>query len=82
MILAIKHIRYPVSYISHGQYIDGSDGKMIADVRGWGWIQKLDNPELIQVAFYFKSLSIFGVDRTVSCGNHLLHCLRDKPNTG
>lgn len=38
----------PVEYSSLGTYIFGADGLMIADVRGWGWIQKLDNPEQVQ----------------------------------
>jgi hypothetical protein len=43
-------IKYPVSYSALGTYINDADDKMIADVRGWGWIQylKVDDPELVQ----------------------------------
>lgn len=41
-------VKYPVSYSPLGTYINDADGKMIADVRGWGWIQKLENPEKTQ----------------------------------
>lgn len=43
-------IKYPVEYSPLGTYIDDADAKMIADVRGWGWIQKLDKPEETQDA--------------------------------
>jgi len=43
-----KRIKYPVRYSSMGQYIYDADDKMIADVRGWGWIQKLPQPEEVQ----------------------------------
>ena len=45
---ATDHIKTPVTYSSLGTYINGADGRMIADVRGWGWIQKLDNPMTTQ----------------------------------
>lgn len=45
---AIQLIAHPVEYSSHGTYIFGADDLMIADVRGWGWIQKLKNPEQTQ----------------------------------
>lgn len=48
MIKSIKNIKFPVEYSSLGTYINDADGKMIADVRGWGWIQKLENPEKTQ----------------------------------
>lgn len=41
-------IKYPVQYSPLGIYINDADNKMIADVRGWGWIQKLENPEATQ----------------------------------
>lgn len=41
-------IKFPVEYSSLGTYINDADGKMIADVRGWGWIQKLEDPENLQ----------------------------------
>ena len=45
---ATDNIKYPVVYSSLGTYINDADDKMIADVRGWGWIQKLDNAEATQ----------------------------------
>lgn len=44
----MKNIAYPVSYSSLGTYINDANGKMVADVRGWGWIQKLKHPEKTQ----------------------------------
>lgn len=35
----------PFYYDKDSQFIFDQDGKMIIDIRGWGWIQKLDNPE-------------------------------------
>lgn len=45
-----KHIAFPLSYSELGTYIYDADNKMIADIRGWGWIQYLEveNPEDIQ----------------------------------
>ena len=44
----IDIIKYPVEYSNIGVYIYDNSNKMIADVRGWGWIQKLDDGRLIQ----------------------------------
>lgn len=41
-------IKFPVVYSSLGTYIYDAEGKMIADVRGWGWIQKMKHPEQVQ----------------------------------
>lgn len=35
----------PFFYDEMGQSVWDSVGHMIIDVRGWGWIQKLDNAE-------------------------------------
>lgn len=43
-------VKYPVRYSELGTYIYDAEDKMIADVRGWGWIQKLKEPELKQDA--------------------------------
>lgn len=43
-------IKYPVQYSSLGTYINDADDKMIADVRGWGWLQKLPHAEKTQDA--------------------------------
>ena len=48
MLNSIRNIKTPVKYSSLGTYINDADDKMIADVRGWGWMQKLDNPEKTQ----------------------------------
>ena len=41
-------IKHPVAYSDLGTYINDAEGKMIAGVRGWGWIQKLPDPENLQ----------------------------------
>lgn len=41
-------VAFPVRYSADGTYIYDSKDRMIADVRGWGWIQKLPNPEKTQ----------------------------------
>ena len=38
-------IKYPVIYDEFGQKIFDTDSNMICDIRGWGHIQYLDNPE-------------------------------------
>lgn len=43
-------ISFPVKYSELGTYIYDANDKMIADVRGWGWIQKLPHPEATQDA--------------------------------
>ena len=48
MSKASSLISHPVEYSENGTYIYGADGLMIADVRGWGWIQKLKDPEKTQ----------------------------------
>lgn len=45
---AIQTIAFPVSYEEQGCYIYDASRKMVADVRGWGWIQNFENPEQIQ----------------------------------
>lgn len=40
-----EHIKFPVYYDDMGQKIFDQDGKQIVDVRGWGWIQKIDEDE-------------------------------------
>lgn len=42
------YIAAPVAYSRLGTYINDANDKMIADVRGWGWIQKLAYAEDIQ----------------------------------
>ena len=43
----MKEIKLPLRYDSEGQYIFDRENKMILEIRGWGWIQKL-NPKDIQ----------------------------------
>lgn len=38
----LNAIQWPLIYDNNGQFIFDSKGKMICEVRGWGWIQKLD----------------------------------------
>lgn len=40
----------PVVYSNLGTYIFDANEHMICDIRGWGWIQKLSNPEAKQDA--------------------------------
>lgn len=43
-------IKGPIEYRAPGQYLYDAEGKMIANVRGWGWIQylKVEDPEAVQ----------------------------------
>lgn len=47
-----KHTPGPWHYTQQDQqvHLPGDHSKSIADIRGWGWIQKLPNPEEIQDA--------------------------------
>jgi|JI9StandDraft_2_1071091.scaffolds.fasta_scaffold86216_3 hypothetical protein len=39
-------IKLPLRYIQEGGYIFDADNKMILEIRGWGWIQKLKKEEI------------------------------------
>lgn len=39
------NLKFPLEYDSDGQCIVDRLGRRVADIRGWAWIQKLDNPE-------------------------------------
>lgn len=43
-----RKIKLPLQYDSEGQFIFDSENKMVMEVRGWGWIQKNENPEQFQ----------------------------------
>lgn len=43
-----ESIHFPVHYDSYGQSIMDKECQKVADVRGWGRIQYLDNPECRQ----------------------------------
>lgn len=43
---ALAKISWPVYYDDNGQFIFDQKGKMIGEIRGWGWIQKLGENEL------------------------------------
>ena len=48
-----QHTPGPWSYESEGQTVyvgDQIEGRWIAQVRGWGWLQKLNNGEAVQDA--------------------------------
>jgi len=48
----LKEIEFPVYYDDMGQFIFDQDGRMLIDVRGWGWIQKLGpDADKMQAAF-------------------------------
>ena len=42
----MNKVKLPLRYDSEGQYVFDADNKMILEIRGWGWIQKL-NPDKI-----------------------------------
>lgn len=44
----LSRCKKPFYYDDMGQMIFSAEGKMIVDIRGWGWIQKLDNAEARQ----------------------------------
>lgn len=37
----LARVKWPVYYDPMSQVVFDQDGKMLVDVRGWGWIQKL-----------------------------------------
>ena len=37
----LETIKWPVYYDQGSQFVFDQDGRMICDIRGWGWIQKL-----------------------------------------
>lgn len=41
----LKKCEKPLYYLQGAQSVLDQNGKMILDIRGWGWIQKLDNAE-------------------------------------
>lgn len=41
----LRTTKAPFFYDEMSQKIFNEDGQMICDLRGWGWIQKLDNAE-------------------------------------
>lgn len=42
----MNKIKLPLRYISEGGYIFDSENKMVLEIRGWGWIQKLKKEEI------------------------------------
>lgn len=41
-----KELKLPIKF--HSGYFFDADGRMIAQMRGWGWMQYLDNAEDLQ----------------------------------
>ena len=39
--IVLTRVKWPVYYDQMSQMVFDQDGKMLVDVRGWGWIQKL-----------------------------------------
>lgn len=39
----LAKIKFPCYYDQGSQFVFDQDGKMLVDIRGWGWIQKLGN---------------------------------------
>ena len=42
----MNKVKLPLRYDSEGQYVFDADNKMILEIRGWGWIQKLKKEEI------------------------------------
>ena len=42
----MEGIKLPVRYIAEGQHIFDAENKMILEVRGWDWIQRLNKNEI------------------------------------
>lgn len=38
----------PFRYIQAGQFIEDAHGHMVADIRGWGYLQRFTDGEVIQ----------------------------------
>lgn len=47
-MLKPKELKLPVKFDDYGGYFWDAEGRMIMNMRGWGWIQKLENAEEIQ----------------------------------
>ncbi len=47
-------IKLPLRYIQEGGYIFDADNKMILEIRGWGWIQKLKKEEIGKMNYLFN----------------------------
>ena len=45
LVMALETIKFPVRYDDYAQKIFDSNNNLIADVRGWSFIQHLSNPE-------------------------------------
>ena len=46
--LVLQHIKLPLSIDQMSRYIFDANSNMIAETRGWGWIQYKKDAELIQ----------------------------------
>lgn len=46
----LMRLKPPFYYDQMGQTVLDQTGRQVVDIRGWGWIQKLDNPERRQDA--------------------------------
>lgn len=43
-----EELKLPIKFDKIGGYFFDADNRMIAQMRGWGWIQYKENPEQIQ----------------------------------
>jgi hypothetical protein len=43
--LAVETIKFPVKYDYNGQQVYDYDGRPVCDIRGWGRIQYMSEPE-------------------------------------
>ena len=58
--LVTKNVKFPLRYDEYGQYIWDANGNIIAQIRGWGRLQKLSNGEKVQDAighFFVETLN-------------------------
>ena len=66
----VAKIKWPCYYDKHSQFVFDQDGKMIIDIRGWGWIQKLGpDAEKMQDAFGERIVELINSMKPASTSN-------------
>jgi hypothetical protein len=66
-MIAKETINFPVVYDTYGQKIFDADNNMVLDIRGWGWIQKMDSPKLRQDSIGEWVADLMNRDSIVKC---------------
>ena len=46
--VVLSKFKLPLKYDNHGQFILDSNGRMVADVRAWGYLQYFPDAEKLQ----------------------------------